>query len=478
MGIRGTRYIVIRSLVQLNTLGMVFLGILILNLQIGESLAAPPAKKGSVANSKKAGGSLNPKSSVSQEQFNEMLRLLKKSTDQQIESLERKLALISQGSGASQERKSPPSQQKEQEVDLNHLSSAPAGGANIPKADPSGIPIDTQSSVNPHGKVSAVQPGFRVYFDLNLVNRPGISDFSFENYHAFLFYEILPSPHIQFAFDVSPAPKYYELDYNFTPKIQFRAGKIWIPFDDLSPHNIFGGRINTSKLSPSKLGTAAFLPDIWTDLGVGLNIKFMDTSKILTQASIYVVNGFGDGGKDPTAATGVSAAYPTFADIGVGSSDNNRNKAIGGRFHILALNTLGAGLSFYNGRWSRESDESLGVSMLGFDTQLRYPRTELRLGLAFMNVALPGGVTFNRGGYYGELGYKIGVEKRWKILARAGAVQLDNRVSAVTDQNIVGGTILYLPEMVQYSLEHSRDLNTSMAKANKVYTAFRVIVAL
>ncbi len=50
---------------------------------------------------------------------------------------------------------------------------------------------------------------FKVYFDLNLVSRPGVADLTFDNYHAFLFFEGTPMPEIQFNFDVSSSPRFY-----------------------------------------------------------------------------------------------------------------------------------------------------------------------------------------------------------------------------------------------------------------------------
>ena len=40
--------------------------------------------------------------------------------------------------------------------------------------------------------------------------------------------EIVPTPDIQFGFELSPNPRYFELDYQVLPKLQLRVGKIWI----------------------------------------------------------------------------------------------------------------------------------------------------------------------------------------------------------------------------------------------------------
>ena len=124
---------------------------------------------------------------------------------------------------------------------------------------------------------AGVKPGgekiFKVFFDLALYSRPGVTPLSFGNFHSYVFLDILPRENIQFSFDLASArgsPSFYELDWQIAPWVQLRAGKIWIPFDDMSPHNLFGGRINVSTLAPP--GGEPFLPSLWTDLGTDLVI--------------------------------------------------------------------------------------------------------------------------------------------------------------------------------------------------------------
>ena len=84
---------------------------------------------------------------------------------------------------------------------------------------------------------------------------------------------------------------------------------------------------------------------------------------------------------------------------------------------------------------------------------------------------------FNRGGYYVEAGQKLGRDQQWKLLARFGYVQPDNRVISASDQQIVGGTLLWKRGLVEFSLEHSRDLLKRDDKLNYEYSAARVIMA-
>ena len=48
----------------------------------------------------------------------------------------------------------------------------------------------------------------------------------------------------------------------------------------------------------------------------------------------------------------------------------------------------------------------------------------------------------------------------------------------LTDQTLVGGTLLWRPDLIEYSIEYSRDLKEIPGKPNYSYAAARVIVAL
>jgi hypothetical protein len=326
---------------------------------------------------------------------------------------------------------------------------------------------------------SGIAPNWKVYFDLNLVNRPAAaSPLTFANYHALLFYEILPSSDLQFSFDVNPSPRFYELDYQLTKRIQLRAGKIWIPFDDMSPHNIFGGRVNTSTLGVS---SARFLPDIWSELGVGAKFSMIDESMLTLTGHLYAVNGLGSGGTDPVTTGGT---YPQFSDSSSLSTDNNRDKAFGGRIHTLIAKRLGIGASAYTARWNDDTSASARrLSIVGADAQFKLTNvTEFRAGLATMTIGIDadskGRSQFKRGGAYGEVGQKFGSENQWKALLRGGQVQLDDRVIDVTDQKIFGGTLLYKPSTIEFSAHHSRDVKRVVGKSAYSYSALRVIIAL
>lgn len=327
-----------------------------------------------------------------------------------------------------------------------------------------------------HGTGFPDLPLLKTYFDFNIISRPGYADFTYDNYHAFLLFEIAPTPDIQFSFEVNPNPKFYELDYQLTSWIQLRVGKIWIPYDDLSPHNIYGGRINVSRLAPG----AAFLPDLWTDLGFGIKVNLIKLEALSLDAHAYTVNGFRSGGADPRNPASSGEGYPSFTDLPT-LADNNKNKAVGVRFHvdfrIPSGPAFGFGTSLYQGRWTSEQVEKKSLSMLGIDAQARLSLSEIRMGAINMKSDLPGGDQFTSAGMYAELGQKFDHRSRWKFLVRVGKIQQDDRVIDVTDQTIFGLSALYTPGAVQLSIEHSRDVQKINRKIGYLYTAARVVMA-
>lgn len=312
---------------------------------------------------------------------------------------------------------------------------------------------------------------FKVYFDLNLVYRPGIpapaSELTFDNYHAFLFFEGTPMPGIQFNFEVVGL-RFYELDWQITPNLQFRAGKIWIPFDDTTPHNIYGGRVNVSAINT---GTAVFLPDLWTELGVGLKWNVLDVKNLNLVADAYIVNGMSDGGSDPVNTSG---KYPSFS--GNSTADNNLDKAVGGRIHGLFFNRHGLGLAAYSNRWTDQSDFAKRYLILGADYQFKMTSlTDLRLGIASMKVDLPND-TMNRAGTYAEFAQYLSHSRAWRLILRGGTLQLDDRVIDKNDQRIVGATLTWRPNVIMFSIEHSRDIQKFSGKSNYSFTNLRMVV--
>lgn len=252
-------------------------------------------------------------------------------------------------------------------------------------------------------------PRFETYFDLNLINQPGTYDaLAFDNYHSLVFFDIAPSPDITFSFNLlgpSSFPIYYELDYQATKKLTLRAGKIWIPFDDLSqqsPHNIFGGRVGLQQLMPTNTSNngLTFLPSLWTELGVGARYMLLESSLLQIETDMTITNGFsatsGPSGDPVNQSEGpnFSVYTPAPNSQGAGSNTPHRNKAVDLRAHGLFLNRFGLGISYYTSQWNPDGDPLAGgghlfLNMVGVDAQAKILGLELRGGVANMHVMFP-----------------------------------------------------------------------------------------
>ncbi len=413
----------------------------------------------------------------------------------------------------------PATRSREQAVNLDALSETPSRpaattGASVPApssanmpASPMNVPLGATGSdrsvstggLSPHKSSGSVLPNFKFYFDFLLKSWKGAgtsttnsSDLTFDSYHQRVLVEFTPNPDLMFQADISSwagqSPKYYEVDYMLTPKIQGRWGRIWIPFDDMAPHNIFGGRLNTSKFFQGN--ETSFLPDIWADMGMGLKFTLADTSGFASDLNVYVVNGFQDGGTSPVAGEGGSVTYPAFAGTSGASTDNNNAKGMGARWHSVMGRRFGLGASVYKDTYtgSLETDAK-GLIIMGLDAQLRpTATTEIRVGYTTMKVDIganhqvglpitPDKSSFTRSATYVELGQKFGADDRWKFMLRAGSSQNDNRVVDVSDKSIVGFTLLKNFGSVEGQFSYSRDLHQVPSKFAYNYGAFRLVTA-
>lgn len=414
---------------------------------------------------------------VTTDKFNRLIEIMK-NMYRKIDALEEKQALQSPASpgaaASSLEIEQLRAKVKELEAQMKGgAAPAPSGADGAVNLDD----MDSSPAPKGHHAASGVQPLLKIYFDLNLYSLPGGpsggSGFTFDNFHSFVLLDVNPNEDLSFSTIIETTPHYYEIDYKLAKSVTLRLGKIWIPFDDLSPHNIFGGMTNISRIWVGE----AFLPDLFTDLGVGLTWKMFDSSGFTLKTDAYVVNGFQSGGADPVTA---NSLYPNFATLPTGA-DNNRDKAYGGRAHALIGQFLGLGISGYTGRWTNQGDVNRKLTMLGFDTQLRFGNFSARAGAASMNVNLPAtspNSNYKRGGLYGEIGQRFGGADQWQFLVRGGNLNGDDRIVDRNDKQVVGAKLIWKPDLLEWSIEHSRDLkDTGPAKANHSFTNFRVVAS-
>lgn len=372
---------------------------------------------------------------------------------------------------------------QEQAVNLDALAT-PSTPAAAPAATSTAHASSSYSAPAAAPSGGGILPNFKFYYDFMLKSWKGSSsesDFTFDSYHQRLMVEFTPTPDLMFGGEILDK-KYFETDYMLTSRLQVRWGRIWIPFDDMSPHNTFGGRINTSEFRQGN--ETAFLPDIWADLGIGFKLTLADSSAVSSELHFYVVNGFQEArGRSPVQgedSTGTNAAYPSFDGTSGGAGDNNNDKAMGARWHGLFGRRFGLGVSVYRDVYTNKGEESRGLLILGTDLQLRPTNTtEIRLGYTTMRVSLDPTASskdsYMRGGTYAELGQKFGTDNRWKFLLRAGSSQNDNRVVDVSDKSIVGFTLLKNFGSVEPQLTYFRDLHQVPGKIAYNYGEFRIV---
>lgn len=297
---------------------------------------------------------------------------------------------------------------------------------------------------------------------------PPSPQLSLKNVHADLFVDLYPVPKLRFLFEVSPTSRLYEVGWQVHPDIELRAGRIAIPFDEIGPSRPFGGMITRSEFAAS--GQPSFLPDLWTDLGIAARFTLSRSETEVSEAHLYVVNGFQDGGTDPFRQV---AHYPIFGPANTSNSDNNGDKAFGGRIRLTLGGSISYGFSFYTGLYTPRSSDSARATALGIDTQVRFLNTwRVKAGYAVMFVGLISGAassSFTRGAAHASV--QNAFTDRFKVSVSGSALQTDDRVVDPSDRFLVGLTTSYVPQSnIEVSAILSRDFNKVLAKTQ--YNAF------
>ena len=361
---------------------------------------------------------------------------------------------------------------KDEVVDLNQMSATPAANPLQTGANAPGPGTPTNAGYGAGQKIDLSSVFFHFYFDFWLINRPGFGPLTFQNIHSISMVEAQPREDLFFSAEVSTSPRYYEVKYApVGKKWNVRFGKIWIPFDDVNPHNHFGGRTNTRQLLS---GNTLFLPNIWTELGVAFESKLFDYRGWRSVGAVYVTNGFGAGGKNPSGDPG---EYPSFSDADVLATDNNGDKALGARLQFNFKQSFELGFSAYTGRWSSQALPSKRLSLMGVDASYQFGRFELRGGFLAGKVDLLDG-SMKKGGAYAEFWTKLLPARTLRVALKAGILQYDDRYITANDLKAVGAGIYYRPNFIQYSIEHSQDLEKVGTKKGYGITWLRLAILI
>lgn len=350
----------------------------------------------------------------------------------------------------------------------------------IPRPDAPAIEVDLSapapSETAQARRPVSTAPQLHLLFDLALTWRPGVTPLSFDNFHSFFLAEVVPTPESYVMAEVNPSPRFFEFGYQVHPRLQIRAGKIWIPFNgmvDTEPHSLAGGWYGTTRL----FSTHPYLPDIWADLGLAIKWTLRDDTSVQSFLQLYGVNGLGSGGTDPLGQV-ATTGYPSFSTPTLGG-DNNSDKALGGRWTALFSRRLGIGASFYTGRFTADSAADGRITLYGLDAQVRAGPLELRSGWMNMVVTLPAPASpasMSRPGFYVESLFRL--LNHWKWIARYGNLNTDSRAENAGDRSIVGGVIAYDVGYYQISFEVFGDLQRTVDKAPSAFSALRFFVRL
>jgi hypothetical protein len=185
--------------------------------------------------------------------------------------------------------------------------------------------------------------------------------------------------------EVAVALEYANVYYQLTPGMSLRMGKILVPFgtffDRLHP-----SWINKLPTVPLGYGHDGLLPT--SDLGIELRgASFL--AGMRTNYSLYLTNG-------PRIEDGEDEAEEIGMIVPVADVDNNKNKAIGGRFGLFpfADQSLEVGFSAQSAKLGNEGSElqDVGAFIYAFDwTYVKNisglaGRLDLRGQLNFINI--------------------------------------------------------------------------------------------
>ncbi|MFH1809277.1 MAG: hypothetical protein ABIJ09_11070 [Pseudomonadota bacterium] len=260
--------------------------------------------------------------------------------------------------------------------------------------------------------------GFKLYADLLVDYGVGQESFEFRPNHIVVILQMQILDNLLFATHISDDPVFFELNWMITPRLTLKAGKLFIPFGTNEFHHIVGGRVDE---------LSQFLPETWSDYGVGLSYQLLDTDWFSADYDLYLVNGFQ--GEDRPL---IGAAT---------TSDNNMAKGYGARLKLTVLNRVLVTGSLYHDVWSRDQRNNLLFYSVGLELRpglIPLPvvdRLRLRGEWARGEFKLPQrnyqqGVlrhAYARAGFYGEALLPL-----WEwvgVRLRGGRINPDNTVT-------------------------------------------------
>ena len=235
------------------------------------------------------------------------------------------------------------------------------------------------------------------------------------------------------------------LDFLVRPELNFRAGGLLVPFNQLNI--LHDGPLR--ELTDRPLVDRIIVPTTWTEPGAGVYGSVRLGPRLSMNYETYLVNGLGPG---------ISEAKGLREARRGGLKDNNRNKALVGRLGVVPGRGLELGVSGYEGKW--DDDNQLSLSMLGLD--LAYRRGPLKVLGEWARVrverdaaAIAEGVPAELAGYYLEASYRLG---RWAPVVHFSRMDPDrNQVSRYDVSRLVLGLNYRPSEQALVKVEWQRN---------------------
>jgi hypothetical protein len=189
---------------------------------------------------------------------------------------------------------------------------------------------------------------------------------SFSKNHSYLMLHASPTDKISVGFDVQFS-HFYEIEYFPVSNLSLKVGKIFLPFGDYHYHPVYGGKVFSVDND--------LFPNWFTDFGMAMGHRLLDSDYVSLNYDLFVSNGFRDSSNGDLNMNAIGF-----------SSDNNSEKAVGGRMRSTWFGRYNVTASGMYDRWSDNGDASLGLWALDFSTVsgiLDWPvlkRVNMRLG--------------------------------------------------------------------------------------------------
>ncbi len=255
---------------------------------------------------------------------------------------------------------------------------------------------------------------------------------SFSSNHTYLLISANPTEELRVGFDIS-FDEYFEIEYALTPRLFVKGGLIFLPFGDFRYHAIYGGKVYGIDND--------LFPNWFTDYGIGMEHDVLDTEHFHLKYGLFVSNGF-------------QSSFDgrlNMNSIGY-SSDNNSEKAFGGRIKGTLFGGWSATLSAMHDDWADEGDGSLFMwalelaSVRGIADLPVLDRMNLKLGYLRNHVEndreeAAGWEDYDAFGSYLELNFKAA--GRWRLAFRMGEVDANENVKDEMDQRNYNASLMY-----------------------------------